>query len=87
MTEKKTERKLKEFEIPCYWKRQGVLKIKAVSLKDAVDIAMDPATDLPVNTYYVEDSFEVSLGALDCFNDSTEVVKFLEERRQRLKNR
>lgn len=75
------------YDIPCHWKMAGTLKIEADSLKDAVDIALDPETGMPKSDYFVEESFDINFRELDVHNRFKEVEEYLEERRREFKTR
>ena len=45
---------MKTYKIPCVWEVYGHLEIEAESLEDAIEIAENDDTNLPVESSYIE---------------------------------
>ncbi len=56
---------MKTYKIPCVWEVYGHLEIEAESLEDAIEIAENDDTNLPVESCYIEGSFWVDRDGID----------------------
>ena len=52
------------YEIPVIWQMRGIIKVKRPNLKKAVQYALGPASQLPRDKEYVEDSLKLDFAML-----------------------
>ena len=59
LREKYGDDELHEYKIPCSWQVYGYCSIFAPTLEDAIEEAENDITPLPLDSSYVDGSFEV----------------------------
>ena len=66
----------KIFEVPVSWEVYGVIKVEANSKEEAIKIAKSNLDDfsLPTESFYVDDSFDLSSDNLEELKAMTEII-------------
>jgi xylose isomerase len=71
------------YKIACLWQVYGELDIDAPTLEKAIEIAEDGDTSLPVESDYVDSSFEVDIQMTEELNNLHILEIWQEEERMR----